>query len=129
MSATEQRVATEVWRKDPDRPGYLKLLCRRSVQEVYDDLRTIVGEYPHGGEEYFSVVRNADGLLLRDWPHRPGSRLAVFAVNGSSEGDYVHVEVHDGSGGRELVLLAKTFEGRDAAWQFARCLADLLEER
>ena len=54
------------------------------------------------------------------WPTRDG-RLAVFSVRGSSEGDYVHVEQ-----GGKLILLSKTFQGRDAAWTFARNVADLL---
>ena len=55
------------------------------------------------------------------WPTRDSGHLAVFSVRGSSEGDYVHVEQ-----GGKLILLAKTFQGRDAAWTFARNLADLL---
>lgn len=55
------------------------------------------------------------------WPNPEGSRTVVFSVRGSSEGDYVHVEQ-----GGQLVLLCKTFQGRDAAWTFARNVADLL---
>jgi hypothetical protein len=56
----------------------------------------------------------------------PDGTLVVFSVRGSSEGDYTHVEVLKGDGTRELILLAKTFQGRDASWTFARHVADLL---
>lgn len=58
----------------------------------------------------------------------PDGRIVVFAIRGGSEGDWVHVEVEDRDGRKPnvCVLLAKTFSGRDAAWRFARVLADLL---
>lgn len=117
-------VQTQVWTPNPERPGYLRLERTRTVREVYDDLRAIVGEYPYGGEEYFSVSPITAGLL--PWPE---GRIVVFAVNGSSEGDYVHVEVQDVAyaGKRTQLMLAKTLDSRDAAWAFARRLADLLE--
>lgn len=118
-----ERIETQIYRPDPDRPGYLQLVRDRTVGEVYDDLRAAVGEYPDGGEEYLTA------MVPRPAPW-PRGRLAVFSVNGSSEGDYVHVEVHpEGTAERTCVLLAKTFEGRDASWAFARVVADLLEER
>jgi hypothetical protein len=117
------KIETSVWRRDPDRPGNLAHVRQRTVREVYDDLRAVVGECPHGGEDSFSPYVSRRG---RDWPK---GRIVVFVVGGANEGDYVHVEVHcDPDGHRELVMLAKTFDGRDAAWAFARRLADLLEE-
>lgn len=125
-------IETQVWTRDtrPGREGYLVLERNRTVREVYDDVRAVLGEYPDGGEEYFSigpgVVRGVyDSAGTREWPV---GRVVVFSITGSSEGDYVHVEVHDHNHGqeRECVLLGKTFAGRDAAWAFARRLADLL---
>lgn len=114
-------VETSIFRPDPERPGYLQLVRDRTVGEVLDDLRTALGEYPDGGEEYFSAsALGAD----RPWPN---GRIVVFSVNGSSEGDYTHLEVHLPDGSRDLIALAKTFMGRDASWAFARRLADLLE--
>jgi hypothetical protein len=110
-----------VWRPDPERPGYLRHVRERTVGEVYDDLRTTIGESPDGGEEYFSLM---SGPRDRPWPTT--GRVAVFSVPGTSEGDYVHVEVLHEDRSRDLVILAKTFAGRDASWDFARRLADLL---
>lgn len=118
-------VETDVWRPDADRPGYLLHVRDRTVGEVYDDLRAIIGEHPDGGEEYFTLMSAAGAREAS--PLWPQGRIVVFSVTGSNEGDYVHVEVlDDGDGRRELVILAKTFAGRDASWAFARRLADLL---
>jgi hypothetical protein len=101
--------------------GYLHKLRTKTVREVYEELRAILGEYPDGGEEYFSIAPSVRGEA--EWPD---GDIVSFSVNGSSEGDFVHVEVHR-NGHRELVFLGKTFQGRDASWAFARRLADLLE--
>jgi hypothetical protein len=116
------KVEVEVWESDPDRPGYLKLARTKTVGEVIDELREITGEYPEGCTEGYNVFPT----LSRDLPW-PTGRIVVFTVNGSSEGNYTHVEVQTGDGTSKLVLLGKTFDGRDASWAFARQLADLLE--
>lgn len=116
-------IATDIWRPDPDRPGQSLHIRQRTLTEVYDDLRAYFGEYPVGGEEYFEIMLGVTGSS--SWPR--GGRVVVFSVNGSSEGDYTHVEHHDAAGSRTMLLLGKTFMGRDASWAFARRLADLLE--
>jgi len=116
-----QTVEVHVWQPRPDGSGYLDLVRTKTVREVFEEVVAIVGDLGDGHNEYFSIfARHGDNLL---WPK---GDITCFSVNGSSEGDYVHVEVHDGDR-RELVLLAKTFDGRDASWAFARRLADLLE--
>lgn len=119
MTLVQTPIATASYRPDPDRPGYQLHVRDRTIGEVYDDLRAVLGEYPAGGEEYFTTIPAA----ARSWPH---GRIVVFSVTGSSEGDYTHVEVH-GDDGRDLIFLGKTFDGRDASWDFARRLADLLD--
>lgn len=118
---TDPAIETTIWRPDPERLGISLVDRVRTVREVYDDLRAAVGEYPKGAEEYLSLM--PQWLDDEPWPQ---GRIVVFAVNGSSEGDYVHVEVHDREGSRVLLILGKTFDGRDAAWAFARQAADLL---
>lgn len=117
-------VETEIWGPDFDKPGYQKLERRRTIREVCDDLHAILGPYPEGGEESFGIFPT---LAYKDPPPEwPKGRIAVFAITGANEGHYVHVEVHDQEK-RVLVLLGKTFAGKDAAWKFARRLADLLQ--
>jgi hypothetical protein len=113
----------EVYEWEPTPDGYLRKRRTKTVGEVYAELRAILGEYPDGGEEYFCMAYGASPSSNREWPE---GDIVCFSVNGSSEGDFVHVECHR-NGSRELVFLGKTFMGRDASWAFARRLADLLE--
>lgn len=67
-----------------------------------------------GCDEYLSIGTGYDV----PWPD---GRIFVAPVVGGSEGHYVHVLV-DG----KTVLLGKTFDGWEAAWAFARRLAEVL---
>lgn len=116
----EPRVEVYEWEQRPD--GYLHKVRTKTIREVYDELREHLGEFPYGGEEYFDI-NNLGGVRNMEWPE---GDIVCFSVNGSSEGDYTHVEVH-GDGVRQLLFLGKTFSGRDASWAFARRLADMLE--
>jgi len=119
VAAGARAVNVYVWKANAD-TGYLDKVRTKIVREVFDELREILGEYPDGGDEYFSCVFPAFGA---EWPD---GDIVCFSVNGTSEGDYCHVEIHQ-NGHRELIFLGKTFQGRDASWAFARRLADLLE--
>ena len=55
------------------------------------------------------------------------SRLLVYPVRGSNEGDYIHVEAWGREGKRLPLFTAKTFSGRDKAWEYSRKLADILD--
>ncbi len=116
----QSRIEVYEWEKRGD-DGYLYKARTKTVGEVYEELREVLGEYPDGGEEYFGLMVNLNGSM--EWPE---GNIVCFSVNGSSEGDYTHVEVHNGKE-RTLIFLGKTFMGRDASWAFARRLADLLE--
>jgi len=116
-----QTVEVYIW-SPPGEDGLLTKLGVKTVGDVLDEVVAIVGEYGPGHDEYFMTI---PGLSSRDQPWPEGD-IVCFSANGSSEGDYVHVEVHNFQK-RQLVLLAKTFDGRDASWAFARLLADLLE--
>jgi len=122
-------IDTEVWMPRGDGSGYLTRVRRRTVNEVHALLKAAMEEpvpgldgYTtiEGAEEYFSAPL-IDGD--RDWPE---GRTVVCPVVGGSEGDYVHVGVVGRDGKFHDLLLGKTFAGRDAAWAFARRVADLL---
>lgn len=91
--------------------------------EVHAEICAIVGEYHEGAEEYLNVMATHNGQA--SWPD---GRVAVFAVRGTSEGHYIHVEVLDPDGNwpkRALLILGKTFAW-DAAWAFAKRLGAIL---
>lgn len=122
---TDPQIPTQVWEPDPERPGYSKLVRVRSIGEVAEDLRAALGDYPDGADEYLSAFDRG-----QPWPD---GRIVVYAVNGSNEGQYVHVSVvniNDSPQPHRTVILGKTCAegdaGRDAAWGCARRIADLL---
>lgn len=121
------------YEKHLEMEGMLRHVRTKTIREVYDELREMLGEYPDGGEEYFSPSTTTDPKA--EWPQ---GRIVCYSVNGTSEGDYSHVDVHGyshvdvqgyGSGVSALIPIftGKTFMGRDASWAFARLLADILE--
>jgi hypothetical protein len=123
-----ETVEVEVYRPDPDRPGYSLHVRTKTVVEVFDEVRAIVGRPGEWGgwtsslrglDEYFSVGVSAPG----QWP--ADSRIVVFSVRGGSEGDYVHVESIK-PGGSVCLMLGKGFAGRAESWAAAKVLADLL---
>lgn len=120
----EPRVEPHVWEADPARPGYLKFVRSKTVREVLDEIVDVTGAYPKGCSEGLGLYPGVQS----DKPWPLDGRLVVFSMNGSSEGDWVHVQVQMDRRFTGL-LLGKTFDGRDASWEFARRLADLLEER
>ena len=78
-------------------------------------------------DESFSVAYELRGEGAT-WPlPRDIYRLVVFPVTGWSEGHYVHVEIIDRARVASCVMLAKTFQGWDAAWAFAKKLGAILE--
>lgn len=116
------KIQTSVWTHKEGTP-YMERARRKTVWEVYNELTAIVGKTGPGHDEYLSMP-----LTLPEDAEWPEGRIVCFSVDGTSEGDYTHVEVHNGDGERTLIFLGKTFDGRDASWAFARQLADIFEE-
>jgi hypothetical protein len=128
-SVIPTRIDTEVWVPCPDSP-YLHRERSRTIDEVHALLTATMTEphprYPEqvwieGADDGFSVWPFIDGH--REWPV---GRTIVYSIEGASEGDYVHVDSISRDGVLHPLLISKTFDGRDAAWAFARRLADLL---
>jgi hypothetical protein len=110
------------WEPVPGKPGTSQVKRWKTVDEVF---KAIEARLPEGFvDEYFSVSHDSRGEVV--WPN-PYRRIVVFPVTGGSEGHYVHVEVLDMVGGRQCVMLLKTFEGWDSAWEKAKFIGQLLE--
>jgi hypothetical protein len=121
MSERPTAIATQVW--VPDRSGSLRLVRTKSAAEVLDEIVAFVGKFPPGAEEGLGL---APSFWLEAKHLWPAGRILVGTAIGTSQGDYVHVDVVT-EDGLEEVILGKTFQGRDAASALARRLAGLLE--
>lgn len=122
-------VETEVWEPDTDRPGFLRRVRTKTVDEVFAELYAALNIAEHDGvisvegcDEYLSVCAGVPAN--REWP---AGRLVVFPVTGGNEGHYTHIGVmHRDSDRMETLILGKTFDGWDACWAFAKRVARIL---
>lgn len=90
----------------------------KTIAQVYDELLEILKEDGIYGEiEYFNPMNNQEKELFPyyNW-------VSCFAVEGGSEGHYVHVEVINRVGDRILLYLGKTLEGIDHALKLSNVL-------
>ena len=88
---------------------------------------------PEHGVDYFSTGMGSSNERLQFPPQTMVPRLVkgcyricCYAVRGSAEGHYVHVEVSPDLGKLKRICLVKTFGGSDEAWRIARIGHDLL---
>jgi len=119
-------VDTSVWEPVPGQPGCVRKVGQRWISAVFADLKARLGETGPGHNEYFTVTMGADGRRRYGelWPE--GTPI-VFTRNGNSEGHVTQVAVvSDGGAVFDVVLMAKTFDGKDAACQFGKDLAEAL---
>lgn len=116
-------VETEVWEPDADRPGFLRRVRTKTVDEVFTELRAALGDTEDipGCEEYLSVLSTVPAH--QQWPD---GRIVVFPVTGGSEGRYVHVAVIGAAGKIDTLILGKSFDSVDPVWAFAQRVATIL---
>jgi hypothetical protein len=116
-----KQIETEIWVPNPEKPGYLMLERMKTIGEVYDELEQILKEQGIYGEmDYFGISSGWNGrkqeARKQDFPNYRW--IACFAVEGGSEGHYIHVEIISAEGGkwkREIIFLGKTFCGLEHA--------------
>jgi hypothetical protein len=123
------RFEFEIYKPNPEKPGYLKLERMATVGELYD--------FCKGALEEAGILKNLDYFHISDvcgdikekraMPLPDKLRwLVVFAVTGASEGFYIHIEaIYPGS--RKLLILGKDLGSKmDTALQAVNVLAPLL---
>lgn len=92
------------------------LLCLMSP-EVLDYVSTGMGS---SEKMYFSMEQSIPQLKSGRY------FIACYAVQGSSEGHFVHIDLVTGMGTFKRICLIKTFSGADDAWRIARIAHDFL---
>ena len=135
-----QPFEVEVYKPDPERPGYLKKERTRTYRELFQYCERVLKK---AGVlellEYFDLTADirrrhtmSDNGADSPLPERI-KWIAVFAVTGGSEGYYIHVELittnddpHRGHN-RQCVILGKELSNRmDTALKVVNVLAPLL---
>lgn len=114
-------IETDVYEPVPDKPGLIRWVRQRTVDEVYKDTVRFLKEQGLYDElDYFSQ----GGLTAdknRDFPK--WNWVACYAVKGASEGYYIHLDVITADTGILVPLFTgKTFGGMDFALKVSNAL-------
>ena len=123
----------EYWAKDPEKPGYLKYTGSPTYGEVY---RQLGEQLETAGmiDEYIALSSFKHSLDVNNTPFpraggEPEDRrwIAVYPVQGDSEGWYIHIDIIHFDSTRTMFVLIKTLaEDRNRAWEIAKAAGELL---
>ena len=118
-----EEVDIETWIPNPDKPNYLILDRRRTIGEVFEDLKQALKEQEvYDDLDYFSISGKDADEVFPDF-----NWISVFIVRGGSEGFYYHVEAIKGDN-RRLLYLGKTlWEKFDKAIPIQNVLVKLFQ--
>lgn len=130
----QEPIDIEVWEPNPEKPGYLRFVRMKTIQEVFDELKARLEADGLLPDEYFMVsseYRLSDryrGKKLDEIPvPEKYWRVVCFAVKGTSEGHYIHVGVIQAGGQYQDLFLGKTFQGLDFALKVANACTKCFE--
>jgi hypothetical protein len=122
-------IETDVWEENPEKKGYLRKVRNKTVKEVFDETVAFLKERDLYDElDYFSISHPwSIDAKKTDFPN-PWRWIACYAVVGGSEGHYIHVDVIDTEGKREMIFIGKTFSGMDHALKVSNLLSKVFWE-
>lgn len=107
-----------------DTDGYVHTIRRKTVKEVYEELRARLEFEGMLPDEYFAIstlieYEKEDGI---NKPFPDFRLIACYPVTGGNEGHYIHVDaIKDGK--CELIFVGKTFQGFERACEIANACA------
>jgi len=109
-------IETEIWEPNPEKPGYMREVRKKTYGEVYKEVCQFLKERGIWDNlDYFHLSCNCSDKNYEQRPFPVWRWIACYAVVGSSEGHYIHVDIIKSDGSRELLFLGKTFLGMDYA--------------
>jgi len=114
----QEPIDIEVWEPNPEKPGYLRFVRMKTVQEVFDELEARLKTDKLLPDEYFTISPEYDRCPEMETP-KDWWRIACFAVKGVNEGHYVHIGIIRAGGEYRDLFLGKTFQGLDYALKVA----------
>jgi hypothetical protein len=126
-----ETIEVEVWEPNPEKPGYLKQVGTRTIEEVFEQVKARIPKDLMDHMDYF-MYSSRDGK--NEMPC--GRWISAYPVIGDNEGHYVHVDViaiYDPKTGqqtkeREHIYTAKTFDGFDTAAEFATLISRMFND-
>jgi len=128
-------IEIEVFEPDPEKPGYLRFVRIKTLQEIFDELYSRLESLDLLPDEYFSI--SPDYRYLQKYRGKKHDeiplpencwRIISFAVRGASEGHYIHVGAITTEGEYLNLFLGKTFRGLDFALMVANACARCFQD-
>lgn len=117
-SVLEKPIQIQIYEPIPEKPGYLRHVRNRTIGEIYDELRERLSNDGLLPDEYFDISYSCEKKPWeRDKDEFPRCRrIACYAVTGSNEGHYIHVDAIQSITQNIIpVFIGKTFQGIDFA--------------
>lgn len=109
-------IETEIWEPIPSKPGYLREVRKKTYEEVYKETCQFLKERDIWDKlDYFYLCHDYPNENYEKKPFPEWRWIACYAVVGSSEGHYIHVDIIKADNSREFLFLGKTFAGMDYA--------------
>lgn len=109
-------IETEIYEPNPEKPGFLKEVRKKTFGEVYKEACQFLKERDIWDNlDYFHLSRDYSDKNYENKPFPTWRWIVCYAVVGGSEGHYIHVDIFKSEGGTEQLFLGKTFLGMDYA--------------
>jgi len=124
-------IDTQIWKPNPDKPGYLKYYGQVEMMTITEGIRDALAAIPYEDGEYSAL----DVLEWINGPHNgwsddqpddalwPEKTEAMVTVkHGGSEGYHILILAMDRKGNAQQLYTIKYLLGRDEVWQIAAAL-------
>lgn len=114
-------IETDIWEKDKEVKGLLKFVRYRTINEVFKEVNQFLKEqFLYDGLDYFHISDFQDDKKKLDFPQ--WRYIACYAVVGSNEGYYIHLDAVTTNGEVVPIFIGKTFLGIDFALEVSNAL-------
>lgn len=124
----QEPIEIDVWEPNPEKPGYLRFVRKKTVQEVYDELKARLEAEKLVPDEYFNIsseYRYSDEKPKETPMPTDYWRIISFAVKGGSEGYYIHVGLILGGKKYQDLFLGKTLQEGEDGLNYATQIANV----
>lgn len=123
-------IQLDFWEPVPEKPGFVQRVAGRKIVDVHAELiarlRDAAPDYEGCSLAYRWTLAPGADVSQHRWP-ATYHWIACYAVTGSNEGHYVHVDLVDQDGRTIPMFLIKSFLGREHAQRIAALCAEWLD--
>lgn len=120
-------IETEIWEPNPDKSGYLRLVRHKTFKEVFEETKQFLIERDIWDNlDYFNLQNDKE---CESNPFPAWRMICCYAVVGSSEGYYVHVDIIDIDGKRIPLFIGKILSSMEYALYISNMLTKVFWDK